>query len=37
MDKFPTFCGNASEDAEKHLIKSDSACEIFNVTQNDVA
>jgi hypothetical protein len=37
MEKFPTFCGNVSEYAEKHLIKFESACEIFNVAQNDVA
>jgi hypothetical protein len=37
MDKFPMFFGNTSEDAEKHLIKFDSACEIFNVAENDVA
>jgi hypothetical protein len=31
------FFGNASEDAEKHLIKFDNACEIYNVAENDVA
>jgi hypothetical protein len=37
MDKFTIFFRNTSEDAEKHLIKFDSACEIFNVAENDVA
>jgi hypothetical protein len=37
MDKFPMFFRNTSEDAEKHLIKFDSACDIYNVVENDVA
>jgi hypothetical protein len=37
MEKFPMFSGNASKDAEKHLIKFDNACEIYNVVENDVA
>jgi hypothetical protein len=37
MEKFPTFCRNVSEDANKHLIKFDRVCELFNVAQNDVA
>lgn len=31
------FFGNALEDAEKHLIKFDSVCEICNMDENDVA
>jgi hypothetical protein len=37
MDKFPIFFGNNLEDVEKHFIKFVSACEIFNVDENDVA
>jgi len=37
MDKFPMFFRNDSKDAEKHLIKFDNACEIYNVAENDVA
>jgi len=37
MGKFPTACRNVSKYAKKHLIKFDSAFEIFNVAQNDVA
>jgi hypothetical protein len=37
MNKFPMFFGNTSEDAEKHFIKFDSVCEIYNVVENDVA
>ena len=37
MDKFLTFWKNVSENTRKHFIKFDSACEIFNVAQNDVA
>jgi hypothetical protein len=37
MDKFSMFFGNTSEDAKKHLVKFDSACDIHNVAENDVA
>jgi hypothetical protein len=30
------FFKNTSEDAKKHLIKFDSACDIYNVVENDV-
>jgi hypothetical protein len=37
MDKFPMFFGNTSEDVEKHLVKFDSVCDIYNVVEDDVA
>ena len=35
-DKFPMLFGNTSKDVEKHLIKFDGACEIYDVAENDV-
>jgi hypothetical protein len=37
VEKFPIFFGNTSEDAKKHLVKFDSACDIYNVVEDDVA
>jgi hypothetical protein len=37
MDKFPMFFENILEDAEKHLIKFESSCKIYNVVENHVA
>jgi hypothetical protein len=37
MDKFPMFFRNTSEDAEKHLVKFDNVCDIYNVVEDDVA
>jgi hypothetical protein len=36
MDKFPMFFENNSEDAEKHLVKFDNFCDIYNVVEDDV-
>ena len=37
MEKFPTFFGNASEDAKQHLIKFNNAYNILNVAEENVA
>jgi hypothetical protein len=37
MEMFPMFFKNSLGYAEKHFIKFDSACEIYNVAENDVA
>jgi hypothetical protein len=37
IEKFPTFFGNTSKDAEQHLFKFKSTCEyVFNLTENNV-
>jgi hypothetical protein len=37
MDKLSMFIGNTSKDVEKHLVNFDSACDIYNVVEDDVA
>jgi hypothetical protein len=36
MEKFSTFFGNTLEDAEQHLFRFQCACEIFNLTKDNV-
>jgi hypothetical protein len=37
MEKFPMFFVNTSEDGEKHLVKFEYSCDIYNVVEDDVA
>jgi hypothetical protein len=36
IENFSTFFGNTSEDAEKHLFKFKSTCDVFNLTEDNV-
>jgi hypothetical protein len=36
IEKFSTFFGNTSEDAEQHLFRFKCTCDIFNLTEDNV-
>jgi hypothetical protein len=36
IEKFSTFFGNTSEDAEKHLFRFKSTCDVFNLIEDNV-
>ena len=36
MEKFSTFFGNTSKDVEQHLFRFQCACQIFNLTKDNV-
>jgi hypothetical protein len=36
MEKFSTFFGNTSEDAEQHLFRFKCTCDVFNLTEDNV-
>jgi hypothetical protein len=36
MEKFSIFFGNTLEDAEKHLYRFNCACQIFNLTEDNI-
>jgi hypothetical protein len=36
IEKFPTFFGNTSEDAEQHLFKFKSTCDVFNISEDNI-
>jgi hypothetical protein len=36
IEKFSTFFGNTSKDAEKHLFRFKSTCDVFHLTKDNV-